>query len=97
MSFTRESRFTASHRDFVYDKDGHAKNIRALETYLEGAFDWLRLLKKTDTPAVGDIPTGHDALVNVAGVLYHLVDGVWTAIQDDASAGFVSIAKWGTD
>lgn len=86
MSFTRETRFTASHRDFEYDKDGHTKNLRALETYLEAPYDWLRLLIKTGLPAIGDINKGSDAVVNFNGVLYHVVDGVWVKIQDDVNS-----------
>lgn len=86
MAFSRDSRFSAPHRDFEHDKDGHAKNLRVLEAFLEAARDWLPLLKKQGLPTTSDMTTGTDAIVNYNGDLYHFVDGAWVKIHNDVNS-----------
>ena len=83
MAFSREVKLTLPGRDFETDNDLHSKNIRALEAYAELPEDMLALLVKTGTPNVTELRVGSDAIVNVSGVLYHVVGGAWTAIQDE--------------
>ena len=86
MAFSREVKLTLPGRDFETDNDLHSKNIRALEAYAELPEDMLALLVKTGTPNVTELRVGSDAIVNVSGVLYHVVDGAWEAIQDDSNS-----------
>ena len=86
MSFSRDVKLVFTARDFEYDSDSHSKNLRLLEAFMELPSDFLPLLVKTDQPNVSELRSGSDAIVNVGGVLYHLVNGVWEPIQDNSNS-----------